>query len=110
MRSRSFRPRLRPQAQLLAIWLCALVVALGLTASAGHALPDNPSSFTNTPSAPTGGSEGGDPDGIGLESPIPPGGGGPPFAPDPPTGDEGRSLGPGSIRLWILQVLFEIAI
>ena len=108
MSSRSLRP---PRAAALWFgWLLCLFVGLGLTPQAGHAFDDNTATFKDTQSSPTDDRNGGDPDGVGLGSPVPPHDG-PPFAPDPVPTDPGRALvSPEALRLWILQLLIDIAI
>ena len=107
MSSRSLRPP-RAAALWLAAWVLCWTVALGLSPHTGHAYVDSVSTFKDSQSAPSGDSNGGDPDGVGLGSPVPPHDG-PPFAPDEPH-DSGRSLSPDALRLWILQLLIDIAI
>jgi hypothetical protein len=109
MRSRSYRPRRYSLTQLSLIWICGMVVVLGLSASAGHAFQENLATFKDSQAAPPGQTNGGDPDGIGLGTTLPPPEG-PPFAPGPENSNEGRLLGPQWLRLWIMQVLFDIAI
>ena len=107
MTSRSLRP---PRAA--ALWLVAWVLCwtvLGLTPSTGHAYGDNLNILKESQAAPKTERDGGDPDGVGLGSPEPPHGN-PPFAPEPLPNESGRSLSPEAIRLWILQLLIDIAI
>ena len=98
----------RTAALWLAAWVLCWIVGLGLTPHTGHAYLDNINTFKDSESAPTD-SNGGDPDGVGLGTPVPPHGS-PPFAPDPEQNDSGRSLSPDALRLWILQLLIDIAI
>ena len=108
MSSRSLRPP-RATARWLAAWVLCWTVALGLCPHVGHAYTDNVSTFGDSQGAPKGDRNGGDPDGVGLGSPVPPQGN-PPFAPEPEPHDSGRSLSPDALRLWILQLLIDIAI
>jgi hypothetical protein len=106
MSSRSLRPP-----RTAALWLAAWVLcwaALGLCPHTGHAYDDSIATFGDSQSSPKDNRSGGDPDGVGLGTPVPPHGA-PPFAPEEPH-DTGRSLSPDALRLWILQLLIDIAI
>jgi len=109
MSSRSLR-RPRAAALWLAAWILCWIVGLGLTPQPSHAFLDNIATFKDSSAAPKGESNGGDPDGVGLGTPTEPPHGGPPFAPDPLPEDSGRSLSPEALRLWIMQLLIDIAI
>jgi hypothetical protein len=106
MLSRSLRPTRRPACLWLLTGVLALILALGY-ASPGQAFMPNDKPLGDTQSSPKGNTDGGDPDGVGLNAPVPPHGS-PPFAPEP--GNDRRLIPESSnLRLWI-ELLVEIAI